>query len=101
MDIISTLVYILSGYGIVSLTIIIKLLVSLTRIEYGWKTDRDNLQRNIDRLEHQMERYDNGDISELSEQVSKLSKIIQDLNVHVDGVIDGNSTNDDKKLLKG
>lgn len=100
---IEVLVYILSGYGIASLFLIIRLLVGLSKLEVEFRVTKKIFEKQLERLERRIEQHVVRDGDLLERQVADL-KVIQETLLDVLNSIPRvveDKEEDEKELLKG
>lgn len=94
MGAINLLIYILSGYGIVSLLVIIKLLVDNNAIQVSHKVNNQTFQRDLDRLERKIEIFTEQRDKLLSNQIKNLTTMQKVLSDNIDSIdVSTNITN--------
>lgn len=105
MEVAHVLMYILSGYGVVSLFVLIKLLYSYSSIQVDFKVSKYKCETDIKRLEEKIDKHIHADSDRIKSDINKLEKIHNNLFKTVSSI----NTNDpyvglsdgEKQLLKG
>lgn len=103
MEVTHILMYILSGYGVVSLFVLIKLLYSYSSLQVDFKVTKYKCEIDIQRLESKIEKHIHEESDRIKNDINKLETIQNNLFKILASTEKNNlgSSEEGNRLLKG